>query len=72
MTVFDVTNLSALEILDSRGRPTLAVTAGLGGGTLPPPGCRQARPPGHEKLPSAATATLPGMKAKECWEPPKR
>ena len=33
MTVFDVTNLSALEILDSRGRPTLAVTAGLGGGS---------------------------------------
>ena len=26
MVGFDVTELSALEILDSRGRPTLAVT----------------------------------------------
>jgi enolase len=33
MTVFDVTNVSALEILDSRGRPTLAVTVRLGDGT---------------------------------------
>ena len=33
MTVFDVTGLSALEILDSRGRPTLAVTVQLGDGT---------------------------------------
>src|SRR5579871_6641263 len=33
MTVFDVTDLSALEILDSRGRPTLAVTVRLGDGT---------------------------------------
>jgi len=29
MTAFEVTGLSALEILDSRGRPTLAVTATL-------------------------------------------
>jgi enolase len=29
MTAFDVTDLSALEILDSRGRPTLAVTVRL-------------------------------------------
>jgi len=33
MTVFDVTDLSALEILDSRGRPTLAVTVRLADGT---------------------------------------
>ncbi len=33
MTVFDVTGLSALEILDSRGRPTLAVTLRLGDGS---------------------------------------
>ena len=33
MASFDVTDLSALEILDSRGRPTLAVTARLGDGT---------------------------------------
>ncbi len=33
MPVFDVTELSALEILDSRGRPTLAVTVGLADGT---------------------------------------
>ncbi|HTR94891.1 MAG TPA: phosphopyruvate hydratase [Trebonia sp.] len=33
MTLFDVTDLSALEILDSRGRPTLAVTVRLGDGT---------------------------------------
>ncbi len=33
MAGFDVTELSALEILDSRGKPTLAVTIGLGDGT---------------------------------------
>jgi enolase len=33
MTGFDVAELSALEILDSRGRPTLAVTVRLGDGT---------------------------------------
>jgi enolase len=33
MTVFDVADLSALEILDSRGRPTLAVTVQLGDGS---------------------------------------
>jgi enolase len=33
MAVFDVTDLSALEILDSRGRPTLAVTVRLADGT---------------------------------------
>jgi len=33
MTGFDITELSALEILDSRGRPTLAVTIRLGDGT---------------------------------------
>jgi enolase len=33
MTTFDVTDLSALEILDSRGRPTLAVTVRLADGT---------------------------------------
>jgi enolase len=33
MAAFDVTGLSALEILDSRGRPTLAVTVTLADGT---------------------------------------
>ena len=33
MMAFDVTGLSALEILDSRGRPTLAVTVTLADGT---------------------------------------
>jgi enolase len=33
MASFDVADLSALEILDSRGRPTLAVTVTLGDGT---------------------------------------
>jgi len=33
MTSFAVTELSALEVLDSRGRPTLAVTITLGDGT---------------------------------------
>jgi enolase len=32
--VFDVTDLSALEILDSRGRPTLAVAVRLADGTM--------------------------------------
>ena len=34
MTGFEVAELSALEILDSRGRPTLAVTIRLGDGTV--------------------------------------
>ncbi len=34
MAGFDVAKLSALEILDSRGRPTLAVTVRLGDGTI--------------------------------------
>ncbi|MGD0928780.1 MAG: phosphopyruvate hydratase [Streptosporangiaceae bacterium] len=33
MTSFDITEVSALEILDSRGRPTLAATLRLGDGT---------------------------------------
>ena len=33
MARFDVAELSALEILDSRGRPTLAVTIQLGDGS---------------------------------------
>jgi enolase len=33
MPIFNVTDLSALEILDSRGRPTLAVTVRLADGT---------------------------------------
>ena len=33
MTGFDISELSALEILDSRGRPTLATTLRLGDGT---------------------------------------
>ncbi|HYB15699.1 MAG TPA: phosphopyruvate hydratase, partial [Streptosporangiaceae bacterium] len=33
MAAFEVTDLSALEILDSRGRPTLAVTVRLADGT---------------------------------------
>ena len=33
MATFDVVDLSALEILDSRGRPTLAVTVRLADGT---------------------------------------
>src|ERR1700759_2613897 len=33
MAMFDVADLSALEILDSRGRPTLAVTIRLADGT---------------------------------------
>ena len=32
MATFDVVDLSALEILDSRGRPTLAVTVRLADG----------------------------------------
>ena len=34
MAGFDVAELSALEILDSRGRPTVAVTVRLGDGTI--------------------------------------
>ena len=44
MARFDVAELSALEILDSRGRPTLAVTVVLGDGTRRGgPGCHPVR-----------------------------
>ena len=36
MATFDVVDLSALEILDSRGRPTLAVTVRLAATAKPP------------------------------------
>ncbi len=36
MADFGVADLSALEILDSRGRPTLAVTVRLADGTTRP------------------------------------
>jgi hypothetical protein len=39
MTGFDISELSALEILDSRGRPTLATTLRLGDAA-------RAQPPG--------------------------
>ena len=42
MTAFNVADLSALEILDSRGRPTLAVTVRLADGTT----ARAGRPVG--------------------------
>jgi enolase len=42
MAGFDITKLSALEILDSRGRPTLAATLRLGDGTT----ARAGVPPG--------------------------
>ena len=72
MTVFDVTDLSALEILDSRGRPTLAVTAGLAA----------ARPP-RARVPSgASTGSREAVERRDgdparyegkgCWEPPQR
>ena len=37
MPAFNVAGLSALEILDSRGRPTLAVTVRLADGTTAAP-----------------------------------
>jgi enolase len=66
MRIFDVTELSALEILDSRGRPTLAVTAVLADGTVARAGCRRARRPDRGRQRSSATATRPGTADGAC------
>lgn len=51
MTGFDITELSALEILDSRGRPTLAATVRPGDGTTARAGVELVFPVG-ERVPA--------------------
>jgi enolase len=60
MPAFEVADLPTLEILDSRGRPTLAVTVLLTDGTAARAGCRPAPRPAREKPWNAATATRLG------------
>lgn len=53
-----ITRVSALEILDSRGRPTVQVTVELGNGAVgsagvpSPPACRTASPPREPRVPA--------------------
>ena len=67
MALFDVADLSALEILDSRGRPTLAVTVRLADGTTARAGVPSGASTGRGKRWNAATATRPGTRARGCW-----
>ena len=58
------TGIRAMEILDSRGRPTLAVTADHSDGPMSRPGCPPVRPPARARRSSCATATRPGTRGK--------
>ena len=60
-----IASLTALEILDSRGRPTVAVRLVLTDGATGPQGCPPARRPAPAKPSSCATATRRGTAAAE-------
>ena len=58
-----IETLTAIEILDSRARPTLAVTVVLPGGVTAGPACPRGPRPARERPASCATATLPASRA---------
>ena len=62
----NVKALNAVEILDSRGNPTLAVTVTLSDGTTAAPGCPRAHRRDHARPSSSATATQPATTARAC------
>ena len=62
MPAFNVADLSAVEILDSRGLPTLAVTVSLADGTTARAGVPSGRPPDPARRSSSVTATRPGTR----------
>jgi len=61
--VLDIETLTAIEILDSRARPTLAVTVGLPGGVTARAACPQARRPARGKPASFGMGTGPASAA---------
>jgi enolase len=61
---FSITDLSALEILDSRGNPTLQVDVTLTSGVTARAGSPQAPPPEAARLSSYATAMRPATAAR--------
>jgi hypothetical protein len=63
---FEIASLHALEILDSRGRPTLAVTVTLSDGTPPEPACLQAHRPDRRKPSNYVTEMPPATTEPEC------
>ena len=59
-----VAGVNAVEILDSRGNPTLAVTVTLGDGTIARAGVPSGASTGSAKQSSSATATRPATGAR--------
>ena len=65
-----VTGVEALEILDSRGRPTLAVTITLEDGTVARAGVPSARRPDPGRRSSSVTGTRADSRARASSGPP--
>ena len=62
----EIANLEALEILDSRGNPTLAVTVTLANGVKATAKVPSGASPASVKLSSCATVTRLAMEEKVC------
>ena len=62
----EIAKLEALEILDSRGNPTLSVTATLANGVKATAKCLQVHRPESGKLSNSATAIRRGTEARAC------
>jgi len=65
MMAFEIQGVQAIEILDSRGRPTLMVTATLADGTVAEAGVPRARRPEPARPWSSATAIPHGSAVRE-------
>jgi hypothetical protein len=63
---FETSGVAALEILDSRGRPTVQTTVTLSDGTIAAAGVRPAPPPTPERRLSCAMASPPGSVGRGC------
>ena len=59
--------MEALEILDSRGRPTSRSRCASGTAAPGRPACRRARPPAAGRPSNAATGTRPATAGWGCW-----
>lgn len=61
-----ISSMVAIEILDSRGRPTLRVHATLADGRSVASGCPLGRQPGAERRSSCATTMRTGIRDSVC------
>ena len=61
-----IADITAREILDSRGNPTIEVDVVLDPAPWAAPRCPPARPPARMRRSNCATATNPATAAKAC------